>query len=94
MAPDLVTAHVLLQCADPEHKNSCKDLRDELMKNFLEVKKASTVRTVAGREFCVRGTAVINPKKRQMFESALRKLGSGPSPGSNVLGIRVYLETR
>lgn len=94
MASDLVTAHVLLQCTDPDHKNACKDLRDDLMGNFLEVKKASTVQAVGEKAFCVRGIAIINPEKRQKFESALREMGAGRAPGSKVLDVRVYLETR
>ena len=94
MDSDLVTAHVLLQCTDPDHENACKDLRDDLMKNFLEVKKASTVQAVGKKAFCVRGIAIINPGKRQKFESALREMNVGHAPGSKVLDVRVYLETR
>ena len=63
MAPGSATAHALLQCADPDHKN-CRDLRDALVGNFLEVKQASIVETVGERAFCVGGIATINPKKR------------------------------
>lgn len=77
MASDLVTAHVFLQCPDPDHNNTCKDLRDDLMENFLEVKQASTVETVGEKSFCVSGIAIINPKKRQKFEDALRRMKTG-----------------
>lgn len=92
MAPGSATAHVLLQCADPDHKN-CKDLRDALMRNFLEVKQASIVETVGERAFCVSGIATINPKKRQKFEAALRRMKTGPSD-SEASDVELYLETR
>ena len=92
MAPGLATAHVLLQCADPDHKN-CKDLRDALMENFLEVKQASVVETVGERAFCVSGIATISPEKRQKFQEALRRMKTGPS-GPGVLDAELYLETR
>lgn len=92
MAPGSATAHVLLQCADPDHKN-CKDLRDALMRNFLEVKQASIVETVGERAFCVSGIATINPQKRQKFEAALRRMKAGPSD-SEASDVELYLETR
>ena len=87
MARDLVTAHVMLQCTDPAHKNSCRDLRDALMENFLEVKQASTVKAIGHENFCVIGIATINPKKRQQFETALCKL----KKSSKASDVRVYL---
>jgi len=92
MAHDSATAHALLQCADPDHKN-CKDLRDALMENFLEVKQASVVETVGERAFCVSGIATISPKKRQKFQEALRRMKTGPS-NSEALDVELYLETR
>lgn len=92
MAPGSATAHALLQCADPDHKN-CRDLRDALVGNFLEVKQASIVETVGERAFCVGGIATINPKKRQKFEAALRRMKTGPS-SSGALDVELYLETR
>ena len=93
MARDLAAAHVLLQCADPAHENSCKRLRDDLMANFLEVKQASILETVGDKTFCVRGMAIINPKKRQQFEAALRKLENGSTLGSDRSDVQVYLES-
>lgn len=87
MARDLVAAHVMLQCTDPDHKNLCKSLRDDLMTNFLEVKRASTVKAVGHENFCVIGIATINPKKRQQFETALSKLKTN----SNASDVQVYL---
>lgn len=92
MVSKLVIAHVLLQCADPDHKNSCKDLRDELMSNFLEVKRASTVEATGEKAFCVRGIAKINPERRQEFETALGKL-QAKSANAKVVDVEVYVET-
>ena len=92
MSRDLVTAHVLLQCADPDHKSACNDLRDALMNNFLEVKQASTIQTVGDKAFCVRGIAIINPNKRQKFEVALRNLEKSSRLGSDQSDVQVYLE--
>lgn len=91
MARDLVTAHVLLQCTDPDHRNTCKNLRDDLMENFLEVKQASTVKAIGEENFCVIGIATINPKKHQQFEAALRKLEKSSTLGSDQSAVRVYL---
>ena len=89
----LATAHVLMKCTDPDHAGACRSLRDELMANFLEVKRASTVASMGDMEFCVRGIAIINPEKRAKFEAALRRLAES-GPGAAAPDVRVYIETR
>ena len=88
----LANAHVLMRCTDPNHGDACKRLRDDLMANFLEVKNASTVRSVGDADFCVRGIA-LNPDKRAKFEAALRELAAS-RPGPAAPDVRVYVETR
>lgn len=89
MGSNLATAHVLLQCADPNH-DACVDLRDELLKNCLEVKRASVVESAGHMRFCVRGISKIDPKRRQEFQEYLQEMGS---PGARVSDAQVYVET-
>lgn len=89
----LATAHVLIKCTDPDHDGTCGDLRDDLMANFFEVKRASTVTSMGDMEFCVRGIATINPAKRAKFEAALREFAASVQ-GAAAPDVRVYVETR
>ena len=91
----LVNAHILLQCSDAGHGSTCLELRDALIDGFNEVKKASTVTQVMGDgDFCVEGVAKIDPKKRGMFEDALRNLRAGSKKRSGVRAVQVDLEVQ
>ena len=39
----LVNAHILLQCADAKHENTCEELRGALVDNFNEIIEADTL---------------------------------------------------
>ena len=89
----LVNAHILLQCSDAKHESTCVELRDALIDSFNEVKEASTITWFGdGPNFCVEGVATINPKKREMFEDALRKLRTSSKKRSRVKNVQVDLE--
>lgn len=62
------------------------------MENFLEVKQASAVKAIGDDDFCVIGTAIINPEKRQQFKAALRKLEKSSKLGSRDSDVQVYLQ--
>ena len=89
----LVNAHVLLQCADAKHESMCEELRDSLLNNFNEVRKAGTVTQIMGDgNFCVVGVAKINLKKREKFENALRNLKANSKKNSKVKDVKIDFE--
>ena len=92
---NLVKAHILLQCSDPNHKDMCAKLRDALLENFNEVLEAGTVAPIEGStDFCVSGIAKINSKKYDKFKAALRSLKANPKTNSTVKDVKVYLESK
>ena len=89
----LVNVHILLQCADAKHENMCAELRNALIDKFNEVKEADIITQIMGdTDFCVTGIAKIDPKKRKMFENALRTLKANSKNNSKVKDVKTYLE--
>ena len=89
----LIVAHVMLQCRNAKHEGTCAELCDTLVNRFNEVKEAHTITQITGKsDFCVSGTAKINPYKKDLFTDALRTLLTDSDNNSMVKDVRVYLE--
>ena len=89
----LVNAHILLQCGNIKHENTCAKLKDALIANFNEVKEADIITQITSdTNFCVSGIAKIDPHKKDLFVNALRSLQTNPNKKSRVKDARVYLE--
>ena len=89
----LVNAHILLQCGNIKHENTCAQLKDALVDNFNEVKEADIITQITGdTNFCVSGLAKIDPHKKDLFINALRSLQTNHTKRSRVKDVRVYLE--
>ena len=90
----LVNAHILLQCGNVKHENTCVELKDALVANFNEVKEADNItQTTSDTNFCVSGIAKIDPHKKDLFVNALHLLQTNPNKNSRVKDVRVYLES-
>ena len=95
---DLVNAHVLCECMDPEH-GDCEKLRDAIIDNFYEVKEAEIVTQITEGEanYCVTCIATISRKKKDKFKKAIETLKiPGLKKGARrprIRNVRVYLET-
>ena len=90
---ELVNAHVLLRCGEPEHKQMCSELRQVLLEKFNNVLEAHTAESIYGvDDFCVIATAKINPKSVKEFEYALKQLQVNSRPSSRVKDVRVDVE--
>lgn len=88
----LKSAFILLQCDKKTH-NDCRAIRNTLLENFPNVRKANTTdANIRGERWCVAATVLVNTFEEKQFKKKLMALKTNTTRSIGVSKLHLVLD--
>ena len=89
---ELKNAMILLKCDKTNH-NDCRLIRDALLEQYPNVRKAITTNTrIKGEKWCVAASALVNLADEEKFEKGLWNLKAGPKKNIGISNVHFIID--